>query len=743
MSETGASPIPGTACVPANAADIALRRPQRSRKKVKGTGDDSLCRYLLFFVIFLGISNSFLLHPERNQNINILLVTMDTTRADRVGAYGYRPALTPSIDGLAAGGVMFETAYSPVPITLPAHCSIMTGTYPPFHRVRNNGKYFLPPQAITLAELLKAKGFATAAFVSSFILDSRFGLAQGFDLYDDRVGGNEKIRNFESERRAPETVAAFGRWFTANPNRRFFVWVHFFDPHAPYDPPEPFRSDKRIPTPYDGEIACMDAAIGRIVGLLKQKGIFERTLIVLVGDHGEAFGEHGEYGHTIFCYNENLRVPLILCGPGIAHGRRVAAPASLIDVTPTLLDLAGVSKPGFIQGQSLLPAINGKSGTAGRPLYFESLYAMEVMGCAPLTGLVREEWKYIELPKAEMYDLKSDRAEKANLFLQKNVQGRKLKDQLNSFEKIIGRSDFTSIRRMSDEERKKLETLGYFSAAKKHAVGASASDPKDWIGFWNRTIAVKKLLASGKLAEAEKELLALRTIDPDFTPVIEDLAQVYLRQKRIDSLTALFDKALLRNPKNSALRITYAYQLMRLRRPDRAIVQLKRAEGVADFDEREQIYFVLGSACGMAGRYTDAIPSFRKVLEINPENFEAAKRLALTLYTVKRFREALLFYEKAEKGLAGDAQLFDEIALTHAALKEFGSAFAYFEKAVKLAPTARIYADYAVTVAATGDYTRAVILMEKALSDPKADTPFLNDARKLIARWRKTLKSKR
>ena len=683
-----------------------------------------------------------MLHPVQNQNFNVLLVTMDTTRADRVGAYGYRPALTPTLDRLAADGVLFETAYSPVPITLPAHCSILTGTFPPFHRVRNNGKYFLPPQAITLAELLKAKGLATAAFVSSFILDSRFGLDQGFDLYEDRVGGNEKIRNLESERRAPETVAAFSRWFAAHSDRRFFAWVHFFDPHAPYDPPEPFRSDRRIANPYDGEIACMDAAIGRIVNLLKQKGILERTLIVLAGDHGEAFGEHGERGHTIFCYNENLRVPLILYGPArIPRGRRIADPVSLADITPTILDLAGVGKPGFIQGESLLPLVSGKNRT-GRPLYFESLYAMEVMGCAPLTGIVRQDWKYIRLPKAELYDLKNDRSEKANVFLKQNIQARKLKDQLGRLEAGIGKSDFTSIRRMSDEERKKLETLGYFSSARKYATGPSAPDPKERIGFWNRTLAAKELLNGGRTAEAERELLALRAMDPDFTPVIEDLAQVYLRQKKIDSLTALFDKALLRNPKNSSLRITYAYHLMRLRRPDRAIVQLKRAEGIADFDEREQIYFVLGNACGMAGRYNEAIPNFRKVLEINPENFEAAKRLALTLYTVKRFREALSFYKTAEKGLAGDGQLFDEIALTHAALKEFDNAFAYFEKAVKLSPIARFYADYAVTAAAAGDFPRAVFLMEKGLADPKADATFRNDAQRLIARWRKTPKPK-
>ena len=261
-------------------------------------------------------------------------------------------------------------------------------------------------------------------------------------------------------------------------------------------------------------------------------------------------------------------------------------------------------------------------------------------------------------------------------------------------------------------------------------------DPKERIGFWNRTLAAKEMLASGKFTEAEKELLALRTIDPDFTPVIEDLAQIYMRQKKTEALIALFDKALVRNPKNSALRITYAYHLMRLRRPDRAIVQLKRTETIADFDEREQIYFVLGNACGMAGRFQEAIPNFRKVLEINPENFEAAKRLALTLYTVKRFREALSFYKTAEKGMAGDGQFFDEIALTYAALKDFVNAFPYFEKAVKLSPIARYYADYAVTVAASGDFPRAAGLMEKALADPKADTQFINDARKLIARWR-------
>lgn len=240
-----------------------------------------------------------------NTFLNILLITMDTTRADRVGCYGYEKAQTPNIDSLASKGIRFSNVYSPVPLTFPSHCSILTGTYPLYHQVHNNGYYYLDPENLTLAEMLKQRDFKTAAFISSFTLDSRFFMDQGFELYDDKFRENELLKSFRSERKADEVFIPFSQWIDQNYKNKFFAWVHFFDPHLPYNPPPSYR-EKFSHSPYDGEIAFMDHYIGEIIDQLKKKNILDRTLVILVGDHGEGLGEKREIDHGLFLYNSNL-----------------------------------------------------------------------------------------------------------------------------------------------------------------------------------------------------------------------------------------------------------------------------------------------------------------------------------------------------------------------------------------------------------------------------------------------------
>ncbi len=352
----------------------------------------------------------------RNPQANILLVTLDTTRPDRLGAYGYPKAVTPEIDRLARDGALFENAYSPVPMTLPAHTTILTGTTPVFHGIRLNGKQVLSPEAVTLAKVLKSSGFSTAAFVSSFVLDSRFGLDQGFDYYGDRMEEPGQVKNLESERRAGTVFGDFAAWLERRPAGRFFAWVHFYDPHYPYAPPEPYRSDPRLPDPYDGELAVMDHYVGEILRRLADKGLADSTLVILAGDHGEAFGEHGETnGHTIFAYEENIRVPLIIWGArGFPRGLRIAGRAGLDDIFPTVLDFLKIKMPPSVQGRSLVPLLNGRR-LPDRDLVFESRYFQDVLGCAPLRGLISGPFKFIDLPRPELYDLSTDAAESTSL----------------------------------------------------------------------------------------------------------------------------------------------------------------------------------------------------------------------------------------------------------------------------------------------------------------------------------------
>jgi arylsulfatase A-like enzyme/tetratricopeptide (TPR) repeat protein len=701
---------------------------------------------VVFYIVIIRPARPRAGRVIRNPEANVLLITLDTTRPDRLGAYGYAKAETPEIDGLARSGALFENAYSPVPMTLPAHASIMTGAYPLFHGVHLNGKFVLGPGAVTLAKTLKSVGYATAAFVSCFILDSRFGLNQGFEYYGDRMEDAGQVKNLDSERRAETTFRDFESWMERRRGAgKFFAWVHFYDPHYPYVPPEPYRSDPRLAGPYDGEISYMDHYIGEVRRLLEAKGLADSTLIILAGDHGEAFGEHGEIeGHTIFAYEENIRVPLIFWSArGFPKGRRVRARASLVDIFPTVLDYLRLKAPAFVQGKSLVPLLEGRRQPA-RDFYFETDYFRDVLGCSPLRGVISAGFKYIDLPRPELYDLARDPAEKANLADSVSAHGagsesepsrlKNLRATLASLEKTLSGSGLLSGKTMTAQERRRLESLGYLAGAAKPSSGP-VCDPKDKIGFWNRSLEAQKLLKANKLDEAEALLYSLFDEDPRFVPVIEDLAGLLFARKRADDLQRLFERAIAQNPESAALRISYGGYLVRLNRGAEAIAELRAAEAMAGPEEKELLYFTMASACGRLEKFDEAVSFFRKVLDLEPENFEAARLLGYTLMRLRRFDEALKAFQAAEKGIPDDPRLLEDTAMTCAELRDFESAKKYFERTVAIRPSAVIYANYALACAETGDYARAVELMRTAIACPDADPDLRALGNRKLAEW--------
>ena len=693
-------------------------------------------------VLYFGVVRSKLSRAGRvvrNPQANVLLITLDTTRPDRLGAYGYPRAVTPEIDGLAAAGALFENAYSPVPMTLPAHASILTGTTPLYHGIHLNGKRVLAPEAVTLAKVLKPAGFATAAFVSSFVLDSRFGLAQEFDYYGDRMGDVAKVKNLDSERRAADTFRDFESWMDRRPAGKFFAWVHFYDPHYPYDPPEPYRSDARLADPYDGEIAVMDHYIGDSLRLLEKKGLADSTLVILAGDHGEAFGEHGESnGHTIFAYEENIRVPLIFWRAGGfagGGGARIGGRASLIDIFPTVLDYLKIERPAFVQGRSLLPFLGGRRA-AERDLYFETDYFNDVLGCAPVRGVLSGPLKFIELPRPELYDLSADPAEKDNLAGDPRRAARveASREALAILEKGQSGGGWASGQGMSDEARRRLESLGYLSGGAKPAPGP-ACDPKDKIIYWNRSLQARRLLAEGDFGAAESLLRSLFEEDPRFIPVVEDLGDLYFGQKRIQPLKDLFGKAVKANPESGGLRIVYGRLLVRLGLAEEAVPVLEAAGSLAAPDEMEQVHFTLGSAFGQLYRHEEAVRSFQRALELEPENFEAARLLGLVLMRSGKFDEALVHFGQAEKGIPQDPRLLEDTAMSLAELGRFAEAIPYFERAVTANPAAVLYANYALACAETGDTTRASQLMRTAIGRPDANPELRALGRRYLLDW--------
>src|SRR5437763_8743380 len=347
---------------------------------------------------------------------NVLLVTIDTLRADHVGAYGQNGALTPTIDALARDGLRFERTYAHVPLTLPSHASLLTGAYPTRTGVRDNGAFRLGQRPATLAAVLETAGYRTGAFVGAFVLDARFGLNRGFDMYDDRMLGTGADQEI-SERPAEKVLAPAYEWIAtsaAAPGTEhpapWFAWVHLYDPHEPYAPPEPYRS-RFSDEPYDGEIAYADAALGAFLGRLRAAGALAHTLLVVASDHGESLGEHGERTHGLFAYDATLRVPLVMSAPGAIRTGVFRDTMRLVDVAPTILDLVGAPPLPDADGRTVRPFVAGERPFDDSGSYFEALNASLTRDWAPLTGIVRQRSKLIDLPVPELYDLASDSAE--------------------------------------------------------------------------------------------------------------------------------------------------------------------------------------------------------------------------------------------------------------------------------------------------------------------------------------------
>ena len=349
---------------------------------------------------------------------NCLVITIDTLRADRLSSFGSTTVSTPVIDRMAAEGFGFTRCFAHTVTTLPSHANIFLGVLPPCHGVHDNANFVVPEGITTMAEVFRQSGYETAAIVGAYPLDRRFGLDRGFSLYDDDYGTQDFSRPVFVERPASEVVDRALGWLK-KVSGPWFLWVHVFDPHYPYAPPEPFNSYFRD-NPYDGEVAYVDQELGRLLAFLRENNLVDRTVIILTSDHGESLGEHGEKTHGYLAYNSTLHVPLIIRAPGFKGGRREETVVSHVDIFPTVCDLLELKKPAGLQGRSLLPALRGKK-LASRPIYFESLYPYYSRGWAPIYGYIDFPLKFIDSPLPELYNLERDFKELNNLARERDL----------------------------------------------------------------------------------------------------------------------------------------------------------------------------------------------------------------------------------------------------------------------------------------------------------------------------------
>ncbi|MHC4946302.1 MAG: sulfatase, partial [Planctomycetota bacterium] len=395
----------------------------------------ALCAVLCLGALSLAVGCGDPLENPGNKPYNILLITIDTLRADRLGAYGYEKIETPVLDRLAEEGVLFKNAFTPTPLTLPAHTSLMTGTYPTFHGVRNNGIFHARSSLVTLAEVLKERGYATAAMIAAYVLDAEFGLDQGFDLYDDAIETIEGEESFFAypERKAEEITRLAMRFLRKQGDRPFFLWAHYFDPHDRFEPPPRFA--RAYPgQPYDGEVAYVDEQIGVLMKLLDIRGLAEDTLVIVAGDHGEGLMDHGEANHGTLVYDTTIQVPLIFHQADLFPSPSIQeAPVSLLDIMPTLMDLLNIEASGDIQpmqGKSLVPLLADRQEAVHDALYFETLLPFFDYGWAGLRGIRNARVKYIAAPSPELFDLQSDPEEARNLIKEQPKVGESLHDAM-------------------------------------------------------------------------------------------------------------------------------------------------------------------------------------------------------------------------------------------------------------------------------------------------------------------------
>jgi arylsulfatase A-like enzyme len=452
---------------------------------------------------------------------SVLLITLDTTRADKLGCYGNRSGLTPNLDSLASAAVLFEHCYTPIPETVPAHTSILSGWYPLHHGLRKNLDVRLAKSVPMIQEEYRAAGYETGAFVSSFVLLGKFGLSRGFNIYDTdfyAASGSSSV-----ERSAEATLARAKSWIMSRKGR-WFCWIHLYDPHFPYAPPEPYAS-KFASSPYDGEIAYMDSAIGKFFKDLSGTAEMSRTIIVICGDHGEALGEHGELEHGIFLYDCTTRVPLLLMIPGKKQAVRVAEPVCLIDVVPTLRELCGLGG-GQPDGVSLLPLIKGNAHKP-RPIFLESLEPFYSFGWAPLYGAVEDSLKYVAAPRAELYSLDVDPNENANLIRSATAAALHLKDELSKHFSGGGETVSQEKLALSDEELDNLRSLGYLGGTPGATVRKNLRDPKDCTRVLKSIWEGMRIRATGNPREAARCFEEALKQDPENPSLYLYLGECY------------------------------------------------------------------------------------------------------------------------------------------------------------------------------------------------------------------------
>jgi arylsulfatase A-like enzyme/Tfp pilus assembly protein PilF len=591
--------------------------------------------------------------PAHKLSPNVILITIDTVRADHIACYGAKQVQTPTTDALAHDGILFEHAISQVPLTWPSHAVILTGTYPFQNGVQDFTGQPLAPQFRSLAQAFKQHGYSTGAVVSAFVLDRSWGLARGFDFYDDAFSPEEFQKRDLGlvDRKAGESVTHVINWLKQATHRPFFFWLHLYDPHSPYDPPEPYHTQYRDHL-YDGEIAYADHELGRLIAWLKSNHLYERTMIVLLSDHGESLGDHGEKEHGFFVYNSTVHIPLIVkptAGSGFRPGGRIARPVETVAVAPTLLAAAGIKDAVEKQFNSrgLLGAAAGKEDAA----YSETFYPLNSFGWSPLHALETARYHYVDAPQPELYDLSADPEEKNNLVTSQGATASVLKEKLRS---LLQRNPYKPPEggnaNLSPDALEKLRSLGYVayhSPVSPEALAAGLPDPKTKLEEFNSILSAEDAFHTNDFEKGERLLTKVREQDPKMYIVPFMLGEAGLAKKDWPEAESEFKKCLDLNPNF-----------------DQAMTGLSRALLYQNKDEEAKQWA-------------------RNALKYNPENYRAWYQLGF-IETKTDKPAAIADYEKAVAIQGNFAPLRRDLGLLYYQQQHYAQAAKHLAKAVEL-----------------------------------------------------------
>jgi arylsulfatase A-like enzyme/predicted Zn-dependent protease len=592
---------------------------------------------VLLGAVLFGPAGKRHFHERKLRDCNVILITLDTTRADHLSCYGADHAQTPNLDALAAAGTIFDRCISQVPLTLPSHTTILSGTYPAFHQVRDNGGFVVPEGLELLSETLQQRGFATSAFISAYVLHRKWGLNRGWDYYGDsfRFSKLKTVSLSNIQKLAGDVLPEAEAWLEKNGKKRFFSWIHLYDPHSPYTPPEPYASLYRS-DPYQGEVAYMDAELGKFFSFLKARGLWDNTLIVAAGDHGEMLGEHGEDAHGLFIYEAAVHVPLIVRSPWRLPARRVATTVELVDIVPTILEALGIAPGKTQQGRSLLQMAFGDRSEGGGQALCETWYPRLHYGWSELTAIYKDGYKFIEAPQEELYDLANNgAAEDDNLWLKKSVIGNKMKKSLQAFQARIGRGSLSAATQaaLSSEDRQKLAALGYLSTVVDTAGKTGLTDPKTKIQVYNDITRVREMEEDGRIGQAIVLMNEILARDPGIVDGRSLLGNLYYKEKRFPEALAAYRQVIRQKTNDNFAMVDLVNTLMAMKQLDQAEKEINAFRAL--FPKDATFLRLLGQVAEQRQRPDEALSWFKKALILDPKYAEVYVKMG-EIYSQRR-----------------------------------------------------------------------------------------------------------